>query len=58
MAYYLGRSVEYHDIPAVRTIVQAAAKNNYRFSSIVMGVINSDQFKMITVPNNQEIGSL
>ena len=58
MTYSLGRSVEYHDMPAVRKIVQAAAKNNYRFSSIVMGVINSDQFKMITVPNNQEIGSL
>lgn len=59
MTYSLGRSVEYHDMPAVRKIVQSAANNSYRFSSIVMGVINSDQFRMITVPeNDQEIGSL
>ena len=59
MTYSLGRSVEYHDMPAVRKIVQSAANNRYRFSSIVMGVINSDQFRMITVPeNDQEIGSL
>jgi hypothetical protein len=59
MTYSLGRSVEYHDMPAVRNIVQHAAGKNYSFSAIVMGIINSDQFRKITVPDaNPEIGSL
>ena len=37
MTYALGRSVEYHDMPAVRQIVRDAARDNYRFSSIVHG---------------------
>ena len=59
MTYSLGRSVEYHDMPAVRNIVRSAAGRNYSFSAIVMGIINSDQFRMITVPDeNREIGRL
>jgi len=59
MTYSLGRSVEYHDMPAVREIVRNAAREDYRFSSIVMGIINSDQFRKLTVPEaNMEIGSL
>jgi len=63
MTYSLGRAVEYHDMPAVRSIVRSAANNNYSFSSIVMGVINSDQFRKITVPNenmdeNRIVGSI
>ena len=59
MTYSLGRSVEYHDMPAVRSIVKEAAEKNYSFSAIVMGIINSDQFRKITVPGeNLEVGSL
>ena len=39
MTYALGRSVEYYDMPAVRAIVRDAARDNYRFSSIVMGIV-------------------
>ena len=46
MTYALGRSVEYYDMPAVRQIVRDAARDNYRFSSIVMGIVNSMPFRM------------
>ncbi len=42
----LGRSVEYYDMPAVRQIVRDAARDNYRFSSIVMGIVKSAPFQM------------
>jgi len=46
MTYALGRSVEYYDMPAIRAIVRDAAKDNYRFSSIVLGVVKSSPFQM------------
>ena len=46
MTYALGRSVEYYDMPAVRAIVRDAARDNYRFSSIVMGIVESAPFQM------------
>ena len=45
MAFALGRSLDYHDMPVVRRIVRDAAKDNYRFKSIVMGVVSSDAFR-------------
>jgi hypothetical protein len=46
MTYALGRTLEYSDMPAVRAIVRDAAKNDYRFSSIVMGISRSAPFQM------------
>lgn len=46
MTYALGRGVEYFDMPAIRSIVRDAAKNDYRFSSMVMGVVKSNAFQM------------
>jgi hypothetical protein len=46
MTYALGRRVEYYDMPAVRAIVRDAARDNYRFSSIVMGIVKSAPFQM------------
>jgi mono/diheme cytochrome c family protein len=46
MTYALGRGVEYYDMPAVRKIVQDAGKNNFKFSSIVLGVVKSAPFQM------------
>ncbi|MEE2669223.1 MAG: DUF1592 domain-containing protein, partial [Gemmatimonadota bacterium] len=46
MAYALGRRVEYQDQPAVRAIVASAAKNDYRMSSFILGVLRSDAFRM------------
>ena len=46
MTYGLGRGVRYFDMPAVRTIVRDAAKNDERFSSFVLGVVQSTPFQM------------
>jgi hypothetical protein len=44
--YALGRPVQYFDMPAVRGVVHRAAQNDYRFSSLVLGVVSSDAFQM------------
>ena len=46
MTYALGRRVEYTDMPAVRRIVRDAAKNGYRISAFIDGVVNSAAFQM------------
>jgi hypothetical protein len=45
MMYALGRSVEHYDMPAVRAIDRDAARDNYRFSSIVLGIVKSAPFR-------------
>src|SRR5437660_6999012 len=42
MMYALGREIEPYDMPQVRAIVSAAAKKDYRFSSLVAGIGSSD----------------
>ncbi len=44
MAYALGRRLEYYDRPAVRTIVREAAAHDYRWSSIILGIVESPSF--------------
>jgi hypothetical protein len=46
MMYALGRKLEYYDMPAVRGIVRSASTGNYRFSSLVMGIVTSDAFQL------------
>jgi hypothetical protein len=50
MAYALGRRVEVSDMPTVRSITAAAADDDYRVSSFVMGVVNSPAFLSGRVP--------
>src|SRR6185295_14319495 len=45
MIYALGRGLQPYDMPSVRAIVRDTAHTNYRFSSIVMGIINSTPFQ-------------
>jgi hypothetical protein len=45
MTYGLGRSVEYFDMPTVRKIVRDSAKEHYKFSSIVLGIVKSPAFQ-------------
>ena len=45
MIYALGRGLAYYDMPQVRKIVRDSAAQNYRFSSLVMGVVNSTAFQ-------------
>ena len=46
LTYALGRPVQYFDMPTVRAVVHRAAQNDYRFSSLVLGVVSSDAFQM------------
>ncbi len=46
MMYALGREIAPQDMPQVRAIVRDAAKNDYRFSSLVTGIVSSDAFRM------------
>jgi len=44
--YGLGRGMDYSDAPAIRTIVRDARAQNYRMSSIILGVVKSQPFQM------------
>jgi len=46
LAFALGRRVEYSDQPAVRKIVRDAAAHDYRWSSIILGIVESPAFLM------------
>ena len=46
LAYALGRRLEYYDRPAVRQIVRDAAASDYRWSSLVIGIVKSPAFQM------------
>ena len=45
MVYALGRSVEFYDMPTIRKIVRDAKTADYRFSTIVMGIVTSPEFQ-------------
>ncbi len=46
MMYAVGRASHYYDMPAIRAITRDAARNDYKFSSLVVGIVNSDAFQM------------
>jgi hypothetical protein len=48
LTYALGRGLDYRDMPEVRAIVRNAAQDNYRFSSLILGVVHSTPFRMTT----------
>jgi hypothetical protein len=45
MIYALGRGLASYDQPEVRRIVRESAGQDYRFSSLIMGVVNSTAFQ-------------
>ncbi|MSU65336.1 MAG: DUF1592 domain-containing protein [Opitutus sp.] len=50
MIYALGRGVESYDAPAIRQIIRGAQANHYRFSTLILGVVNSVPFQMRKSP--------
>jgi mono/diheme cytochrome c family protein len=46
LTYALGRPLEYYDMPVVRGIVRNAAKDNFKFSAVVLNIITSTPFQM------------
>jgi hypothetical protein len=45
MMYAINRELEYYDMPQVRAIVHSAARDDYKLSSIVLGIVHSDAFR-------------
>jgi len=52
MTYAVGRGVEYTDMPTIRAITRDVAKDDNRFSAIVMEVVKSPQFQMRVKSND------
>ena len=50
LIYALGRGLEHYDMPVVRDITHQAAKQNYKFSAVVLGIVRSTPFQMKKVP--------
>jgi hypothetical protein len=48
LTYALGRGVEYYDAPAIRAIVRDARAQNFRISSVMLGIVKSQPFQMRT----------
>jgi mono/diheme cytochrome c family protein len=48
LTYALGRGLEYYDAPAVREIQRNAAAQDYRWSSLIAGIVKSAPFQMRT----------
>ena len=46
LTYALGRGLDYHDMPVVRAILRQSSASGYRFSSLVLGIVNSMPFQM------------
>ena len=46
LTYALGRGLEYYDMPTVRELMRQAERDDYRWSSLVLGIVRSDAFQM------------
>ena len=57
MTYGLGRGMEYTDMPVIRGIASTSAAQNYRFSSVVLGIVKSVPFQMKTAQNTGLVAS-
>ena len=57
MTFALGRGVEYYDAPAVRKIVRDAGKDEYRSSSVILGIVNSVPFQLRRAPTNEKLNT-
>jgi uncharacterized protein DUF1585 len=46
LTYALGRGLTYHDAPVVRQLLRTLRQNDYRWSSLLLGIVQSDPFQM------------
>jgi hypothetical protein len=46
LAYAVGRGLEFYDRPSLRRIVREASRDDYRWSSIILGIVKSAPFQM------------
>jgi hypothetical protein len=53
LVFALGRPVQYFDMPLLRQIVRDAAKQDYRFSALVLGIVKSEAFLYDRIPEQK-----
>jgi len=46
LMYGVGRETKYYDMPVVRSVMRDSARNRYRFSELVLGIVKSAPFQM------------
>ena len=46
LTYGLGRGVEYYDAPAIRKVVRDSGTRDYKFSAVILAIVNSTPFQM------------
>ena len=56
LTFALGRTLQYYDMPGVRAIVRNAAGQDYRLSSIVLGIVHSDAFQKERAADDERPG--
>jgi hypothetical protein len=54
LMYATGRELEHYDMPQVRAVVRAAKKQDYRFSALVAGIVQSDAFRLQAIRRDGE----
>jgi len=54
LTYAIGRALRPQDMPSVRAVARGAAKDKYRFSSLVLGVVKTPQFQMRTKSSGEK----
>ena len=54
LEYFLGRSLDHNDRPAVRQVIRAATADDYRWSSLILNIVESVPFQMRRAPGPQE----
>ena len=57
LTYALGRGLEYYDAPAVREIIREAESSDFRWSSIVGGIVKSAPFQMRRMPDAEAVNA-
>ena len=57
LTYALGRGLESYDMPVVREITRKAASDDYRFSSVILGIVQSVPFEMKKAPDSGSPGA-
>jgi hypothetical protein len=55
LTYAIGRGSEYYDKPAIRKIVREAASADYRWSSLILGIVKSTPFQMRATERQQPV---
>jgi hypothetical protein len=55
MTYALGRRVEYTDMPTIRAIIRDASTHDNRWSSFILGIVNSPSFRMMKPESPKEL---